>query len=305
LEISRRLGCSRSAVSNAVQKHKLDVQNGGYHHKKYSLSSVKLALATSQPNQFNHRFINPPETKIYDDFWELPWDEWIMACDTHSPYVDTKIFNKMIQVAQHYGIKNFIHGGDFWDQSQFSFFDIDPEDLTDFSYDVRYSKSILKALDITFKDVRFFLGSHDVRYYKMLMSKGKHQKVKDIWNLLDNDKIQVSQYRFANIGPPGTGWRFNHPKNTVKAGGLSAVRMEAKFNRSMAFAHGHWFGHIMAPDGIHHLVAPGCMADKRRVSYKNAWDTSHDEWVNAFCMVVEKNKPILFSEHTPWGLYLK
>lgn len=211
------------------------------------------------------------------------------------------MFNLMLEVAEKYKIKNFVHAGDFWDQQQFSYFDVDPKDMTDFSYDVSYSKKLVNLLTDAFDDVRFFLGSHDIRYYRMLMSQRKATNITDIWSLLENPKIKVSEYRYCDIGDE---WRINHPKNIVKVGGLPALRLSAKHCRSVVFAHGHWWGVNRDPSGQHYLIAPGCLVDQERVAYASVWDTSHDKWVPGFLMVVDRNKPVLFGADSPWEIYL-
>lgn len=301
-EIAKRLKIHYGSVSHITNGDGIEVRkNGGYHKWLYPLNQIKNAMANHSPNAFNHNILEASQTRLYDDYWKLNWDEFIVAADAHTPFINEKMFNRMLKVAQHYGIKNFIHGGDFWDQSGFSYFETDKEDMTDFSYDVKYSKGVAKVLTDTFKDVRFFLGSHDVRFYRMLMSQNKANNILDIWQLLDNPKIKVSKYRYCDIGKD---WRINHPKNIVKVGGLPAIRMTAKHHRNIVFAHGHWLGYVYAPDGQNVLIAPGCLVDKKRVAYVNAWDTSHDIWVNGFLMVVEKKKFILFSEFSPWEIYL-
>src|SRR4030042_1584279 len=301
--VAEKLGIHKSTVSELAKKHKLDVVvNGGYHNKRYSLSQIQGALqASSQRNGTNSRFIEASDTKIYDDYWKLDWDEFIVAADAHTPYLYSPIYDKMLEVAMKYKITNVVHAGDFWNQDAFSYWWVTKEDSVSFDKEVAYSKKIVNSLTSHFKDVRFFLGSHDIRFWKLLYSQGKYDSYETVWNLLENDQIKVSPYRYCEVG---TEWRINHPKNTVKVGGLPAIRMSAKFNRSVIFGHGHWQGWVWDPSGKHMLVAPGCLCDPRRISYKNCWDTSHDEWVPGFMAVFEKKKAVVFNEQTPWGVYL-
>jgi len=286
-----------------VKTHNLTVnKDHGYHSNKYSFSEIKNALSNSQPNAYNKRFIEQSLGKKYDDYWILNWDEGIVAADAHSPFIHEKIFNLMLEVAHRYKIKNFLHAGDFWNQDQFSSFWISKEDLISFSDEVSHSKKVVKSLTDNFNDVRFFLGSHDTRFWKLLYSIGKADEYNTVWDLLENKKIKTSNYRYCELNET---WRINHPKNTVKVGGLPAIRMNAKFGKSIIFGHGHWQGFVFAPDGKHVLMAPGCLVDPERISYRSLWDTSHDQWVPGFVMIVEKSKFIIFNENSPYGIYLK
>lgn len=301
MEISKKLHIHPSTVSALASRHNLNVQKFGYHNNRYSLSEVKASLENGRGNQNNYRFIEPSATRVYNDFWKLDWDEFIVAADCHSPYLHTPIFDKMMEVANKYNIKKFIHAGDFWNQDQFAYWWVAQEDLVGVDKEIAYSKKIVNVLTKHFDEVRFFLGSHDIRFWKLMYSTGKFSTYDAIWNLLENDKIHVSSYRYCEVGDE---WRINHPKNTVKVGGLPAIRMSAKFNRSVIFGHGHWQGWVWDPSGKHLLVAPGCLCDPQKISYKMTWDTSHDEWVPGFCLVLEKTKLVLFNQNTPWSIYL-
>ncbi len=300
-EISKRLKINSATVSSLARRHNIEVRVLSHHNRKYPFSRIKNCLTTSNPNQFNSRFVNDLKTKIYDDYWQLDWDEFIVACDTHVPYINERIYNRMLEVAMKYGIKNFIHPGDFWNQDQFSSFDIDPEDLVTWSEEIKVGGKVLQSLKSVFDNIHFSLGSHDIRFWLMLLRQGKAESYDMPFALTGIEDIKVSKYRYANIG---TEWRVTHPKSTVRPGGIPSVRLSAKFDRSMCFAHGHWWWLTMDPSAKHYLIAPGCMCDPKKIGYKNAWDTGHDEWTPGFLMVLDKNKPILFKEDSPWGIYL-
>lgn len=209
----------------------------------------------------------------------------------------------MLTLAQKYKITNLIHAGDFWNQDIFSYWWVAKEDLVSFSDEVVYSKKIIQTWSKVFRDMRFFLGSHDARFWRLLYSQGKADNYDDIWNLLEmKHHIKTSPYRYCEVGNE---WRINHPKNTVKVGGLPAVRMSAKFERSVIFGHGHWQGMVWDPSGKHLLMAPGCMCDPNKFAYKCYWDTSHDNWKPGFIMVRDGKRATIFNEDSDWDLYLR
>ncbi len=251
-------------------------------------------------NQYNKRFVIPSTSKIYDDYWKLDWDEFILGCDSHVPHYHEGIYNRMLEFAQKRGIKNFIHPGDFWDQTFAAKFDVAPEDTISISEETGVGKTIIKALKSVFTDIRFTLGSHDIRLWLNLLKQGKNIPFDEAWSLTE-EKVKVSQFRYAEIGDE---WRVTHPRNIMRVGGIPAVRAVAKFNKSIVFGHGHWWGIVTDPSGTHYIINPGCLVDKTRVAYKNLWDTSHDEWVCGFLAVVDRNKPILLKEDSPWEIYL-
>jgi len=285
-----------------AKKYDLKVKKLSYHDRRYSLSEIQKTLSGAQTaNSFNRRFLEPIKSRTYNDYWVLNWDEGIVCADAHSPFLHRKIFDRLLQIANHYKIKNLLHAGDFWNQDQFSYFWIDKKDMPTWDKEISFSKDLAKSLTDNFDDVRFILGSHDTRFWKLLNSMGKGEEYETVWKLLENPKIKTSDYRYCEINEH---WRVNHPKNTVKVGGLPAIRMNAKFNKSIIFGHGHWQGYVYAPDGKHILMAPGCLVDPEKIAYRSLWDTSHDQWVPGFALILERNKFLLFNENSPYGIYL-
>jgi predicted phosphodiesterase len=302
IEISRRLKIHHATVCEIAKKHNLQIVKDGYHHIKYSLSEIEKSLSIGQPNQYSKGFDDLPSTKTYNDYWKLPWDEFIVGADIHSPYFYLPIIERLLEVREKYKIKKIILAGDTWNQDSFSTWWVAKEDLVKFDEEVEASKKIVNLLTDNFDDVRFFLGSHDIRFWRLLYSQGKFESYDTIWNLLENKKIKVSPYRYCEINDE---FRVNHPKNVVKVGGLPAIRMGAKFNRSVIFGHGHWQGYTWDPSGKHMLMAPGCLCDPQKIAYKCTWDTSHDEWIPGFILVRDRVRATIMNEKSDWDLILR
>lgn len=290
-----------------ADKYNLTVRPISYHDKRYSLSQIEKCLrigASRSTNVFNLKFTESLQLKTYNKFWKLDWPEFILGSDTHAPFVHPKIFDLMLKVRDKYKIPNFIHPGDFFDELCFNTFPTSPEDNIDWNDEMTSAKEICKVLTDHFKEVYFTLGNHDVRFWKLLIaqSKATNKSWEVCWKLLDNNKIHYSKYRYAEINGY---WRLTHPKSAIRIGGAPAMRIRAKYDRSMIFAHGHWYGEIPDPSGKYYLIAPGCLCDPNKIGYVRAWDTAYDEWHPGFLMVVERKKHILFDLNSPWGIYLK
>ncbi len=302
-EIASKLNIHPTTITDIVKRKKLEIRNKeSYHNRLYNINDiVKWLMNCPVRNQYTAKWVDVALTKTYDKYWKLDWDEFIVGCDTHVPHYNEKIINRLLEVRNKYKIKNFIHAGDFFDQNTFSQFVVEPEDIVPWEVEVKEAKKLVDTFTNEFKDVRFFMGSHDVRFWLMLLRQGKAIDYNMPFKMLENEKIKTSKYRYCEIGKE---WRINHPKNVVKVGGFPSIRMSAKFQRSIIFGHGHWAGLTKDPSGHHYLIAPGCLCDPLRIAYKNMWDTSHDNWSPGFVLIVEKTKPILFLEDSPWEIYL-
>lgn len=300
MEIAKRLKINNGTVSSIAKRYDLKIKDGGYRNKKYSLSEIQKYLGLSNFNGFNKRFLDYPK---YNDFWKLEIPESIIGGDTHCPFIHTEIFNLMAKVASRYGIKTFIHAGDFFDELQFSDFPTSPEDLIDTDTEQLEANAIIEELHNYFNNMYFIQGNHDVRLWKQFIKAGKATKNswKTIWNLLDKNIIKTSQYRYLELNGY---WRITHPKNIIKVGGLPAIRLRAKVDMSLVIAHGHLYGEVPDPSSKYYIINPGCLCDPEKIGYANVWDTSHDLWHPGFMMVVERTKHILFDLNSPYGIYL-
>lgn len=209
----------------------------------------------------------------------------------------------MLNIRQKYGIENLVYSGDFFDELTFSDFETSPEDIVDFDQEIEAAQKIVRILKSEFKHLYFTMGNHDVRFWRKMIRAGKAKNTtwKVIWNLVDKD-LEISKYRYCEINDY---WRVTHPKFAMKLGGFPIIRLRAKFDKSLVISHGHWWGLLQDPSARFYLIAPGCLCDPKKIAYVSSWDTSYDIWKPGFLMVMERTKPILFEENSPWGLYLK
>ena len=300
-QIAKLLKIDRSTVNSIGRKYDLPIKKEGYNKWYYNIEDIKSALARGHLNSTNQRFINPTPTKEFTDFWRLDWDEFIVGADLHVPLINEEIFNNMLKVAESLKIKKFIHAGDFFDQATFSSFDTYQEDLIDWGNEIKSAKATYKILANTFDEVKFFMGSHDLRFWRMLNKAGKATNFNSAFIQAEIPGQDTSRYRYAEVG---TEWHLTHPRNVVKINSIPMLRIGAKYQRSIVAGHGHWWGIYRDPSGTHYQVAPGCLTDVRKHAYATLWDTSHDRWTPGFLAVVERNKPILFANDSPWGIYL-
>lgn len=302
-EISHKLGIHKRTVSQIADKFNFSVDKTIYHAPKYKIDDIKCGIVSGEgSNRTKIKLLEESGTKIYDKYWKLHWEEFMVGCDTHSPFTNEKLFNRMLEVALHYKVKHFIHAGDFFDQLAWSQFELSQGDMVKFEDELEYSKKIVDSLLAVFEDVYFFVGSHDLRFWRVSMMLGKEQNYDTPFKLLDRPQIKTNNYRYAQVGSE---WHITHPRNVVKLGTINSERLSAKHGRSVIFAHGHTWGHTMDTSGKHHIIASGGFFDTKKIAYKSLWDTSYPQWVGGFTMIVEKVRPILFGEHTPWGIYLK
>jgi len=301
-QIADKLKINKGTISTLSKRHNIPAR-GDYHHRSYPLQEIERALSLGNPNKFNARFIEP-ETHLFNDFWKLDWQESCIISDAHSPFFNARMFDRLLEFAIKRNIKRCLHAGDFFDHptcSKWPMMSIDEAPST--AFQERETKNLYKTLTEVFTDLRFLMGTHDLRYWKAIVAGGHQDDFSSPFQKIDCDPNQVSRFPYAEIGNE---WYISHPHSVVKVGGIPSVRMSAKHERSIMVAHGHLMGFDFNPSGRHVVVNLGCMLNREKIAYKMLQDTSHGEWIVGFGVILDPDKPtfLLFNEYSPWEIYL-
>jgi len=299
-QIADKLKINKGTISTLAKRHNIPAQ-GDYHHRSYPLQEIEKALSLGNPNKFNARFIEP-ETHLFTDFWHLDWKQCCIISDTHAPFFNARIYDRLFEIATKRKIRQCIHVGDFFDNPTFSKWPMmSIDEAPSLAFQIKETKKLHDEMSKVFPELYFLMGTHDLRYWRMIVSQGKHDDFSSPFDLIGCK--HVSRFPYAEIGQE---WRVSHPHNVVKVGGIPSVRMTAKHDRSILVAHGHLMGYEFSPNGKHVIINMGSMVNREKVAYVNLQDTSHPIWVNGFVVLLEPNKPkfLLCNEYSPWEIYL-
>lgn len=294
-QVAKELGIHSATVYALARKHNLKKEKiGKYFH--FDPNDILTALKSAKAsNSFNMRFREQynEEFKTHDflDFFSIEANDFIVASDSHVPYIHTETVELLLAIAEKYSIKTLIHAGDFWDQNWASQYLTDPEDLCSVDFEISAGKYLIQQFKKYFKEIYFICGTHDIRFWKRLIENAKPQPFDIAWRLTGEDGIKMSRYRYAEVN---NYWRITHPANTVKIGTKSAIDLFAKYQKSLIIGHGHWWGIEQDPSGSNYFIYSGCLCDPVKIAYKNLWDTSHRNWKNGFVVVRNKYIPELF-----------
>ena len=236
----------------------------------------------------------------------LPYDNYMISCDYHSPYHSEIYINRLLQIADKFKIRKNIIVGDLFDMdfAKWALFkqakDEGEEENTLDKESVRV-EPVIQALDY-FDENELVTGNHEFRPDRLTggVIQGRHV-MRLFWGDDFARKINVSAYDKLWIGDE---WLLVHPRSYSQIGGSVAVRLTEKFCCNVINAHGHFVALRFNRSGQHMGIDLGGMFDINKIEYINKKTTTHPFWNNGFGMIYN-GKFYHFHEGTDWNFWLR
>lgn len=189
----------------------------------------------------------------------------LIIFDTQIPFQDAGFLNKCLELAQAWGIKQGISGGDLLNMAAFSMFKEKP-DVKIWAKERDAAIKTLEALHSFIPSWLFIMGNHEAFLIKSLAEQIGHE---DILRLLDSPEgFKATDYYYCIVRfGKGPDWRVSHPRNISVIHGRIPQRLCEKFHCNIASGHGHLAG--MTPDYSGKYVAcdVGITCDPARLDY--------------------------------------
>jgi len=231
----------------------------------------------------------------------IPIDDYMVSCDHHSPYFSEVWENRLIAIADRFGIRKHIVIGDLFDMDFIKKHpDFDGVEKSTLDKEVYYSDPALKALDY-FDENYLITGNHERRVN--LSTEGKVQAKhlfglfgKEIWDR----KFKYSVYDKMFVGD---NWMVVHPRSYSQISTSVAKRLAEKYKKNIINSHGHFVGMTYERSGTYLAIDLGGMFDIRKIDYINLRTTTHPFWKNGFGMLRE-GKFWHFTDETDWSYWL-
>jgi predicted phosphodiesterase len=258
------------------------------------------------------RFISNDDVEKYNKELHVSGD-WMLTGDWHSPFYDVDLIEKLLAIADRFGIKQIVIAGDFGDLHAFSPF---KDGGRDWKWEKAKLRNLIKVLIGNFKKVIWLMGNHDLRFWKQLQGMGAED---DIFELViqaeTTNKIQYSTYPYAIINES---WMITHPASYSRLQTRNSFFLSSKYmpklmekgqspNGRYGFIsyHGHQGGTGFDPSGMVETVDGMGMFEPAKVRYRTMRITTHPEWQAGF-MMLRKNFLYRFPKHTTdWDFWLE
>ena len=240
------------------------------------------------------RLVEAPEMEKFDKELHLKGD-WMIAADWHIPYHDAELVEKMIMVAEKFGIKKLVKPGDFMELDAFKIY---LDKTASWEYEKTKSRNVLKSLLSYFDEDVWLIGNHEVRMWKRLQGMGDEE---DIFQMvLDAElirKVKYSTYPYAVINES---WLVVHPKSYSRVQARNAYFLASKYlprlvergkspngKYGIVAFHGHLGGFGTDVSGRFEVADGMCMVDSDKVAYKKIKVDTSPEWRPGFFMLLD------------------
>jgi len=240
------------------------------------------------------------EIKFYEAD-AIPMDDYMISCDHHSPFFSEVYENRLIAIADRFGIRKHIIIGDLFDMDFIKRHPVfEGEEILGIEGEAYHSDPIINLCDY-FDENYLITGNHERRVGIQTAAKIQAKHLfglfgKEVWD----NKFRYSIYDKLFIGED---WMVVHPVSYSQISTAVARRLAEKFNKNVINSHGHFVGMTYERSGKYLAVDLGGMFDIRKIAYINLRTTSHPVWKNGFGMLRD-GKFWHFIDETDWNYWL-
>ena len=277
--------------------------------KHESLSRYRRQIAEKKSNAECREYqaiFDKCAPKQWTDHPKL-YGDWLVLNDIHLPFINIRLLDKALQVAEILKLKQLAILGDLVDFESVSKFDFGGEQF-DLMEELFIARDYLKEMEKRFDRIVFIRGNHDERAIKTL-KKIKHiletnlkateyaayQAILGInvsdtpWHqykhFFESDKVEVSNHAKCEFEDKYIGL---HPSSYSRNPPTTEKAFAHKYHRHIIGTHAHMtgLGFDMSADYI--ALQLGGMVDKDLIFYKNMRETTHPDWMPAFGWIYNK-----------------
>jgi len=267
-------------------------------NREFTYNQIDLA---SRRYRVNEKFIPLDKEIVLYKAETIPMDDYMISCDDHSPFYSEIYENRLLAIADRFGIRKHIKIGDMFDMDSIKRHPVlDGEKPLGLDGEVFHSDPVIKACDY-FDENILITGNHERRIGIQTEARIQARHLfglfgKDIWE----KKFKYSIYDKLFIGEE---WMVVHPVSYSQISTSVAKRLAEKFKRNVINSHGHFVGMTYERSGTYLAIDLGGMFDARKIAYINLRTTTHPIWKNGFGML-RNGKFWHFTDETDWDYWL-
>ena len=257
--------------------------------------------AVQRYRPFNFYIEEDKSTITFYESDTLPMDDYMIGCDDHSPCHSALYENRLLSIAQFFGIKKRIEVGDLVNQDYAKKWPkLEGGADGDLDKEIAQSEPLFKALDY-FEEIYLIRGNHESRVTRITDGKIQAKHILALFGQKIHDKFKYTPYDKVFIGDT---FMAVHPKSYSQISGSTAVRLAEKYHRHVLNAHGHFIALRYDRSGKYMGIDLGGLFDPQKVDYINLQTTTHPAWNQGFGMIY-RGKFWHFHEGTDWDFWEK
>ena len=248
---------------------------------RYGMKFITLKRRLQELNAKQH---NPDDTRHnWVDHLRITTNDMVFISDIEIPDQHEELMEYARQIGKIYEIPNCMWAGDVLASDQFSAWPVTWQDTEMGSYEagLKTAKNYFTDFAKVYQNQFFISGNHDERLSRATGGQ--------LWlgNLFDIPNFIFSRYPFALINSSRGIVRVTHPKNfsedAIGLGRKLIAKMPIPSHLIMAHTHQGQRG--WSKNGVHEIIALGCMRDPLKTQYKSIVDNTYGEWNPGFAFM--------------------
>lgn len=232
-----------------------------------------LGITRGVPRSFKPRYDNPPVIK----------DECLITCDEQIPFHDGDFMNRVLEIANLWGIEQGISAGDTLNMTAFAHFIHKPEDT--WKEEKAVAMDVFTSMQQAVKKWLMLAGNHTMQLIKALSEQIDMDDL--IWILQKPRGFTATDYYYCIVYVSGSKWRITHPRNISVFHARVPQRLCNKYSCNIAAGHGHLVGMLPSEGGQYTAVDIGICADPMRLDYAAVRDTTRPA-MNQGALILKK-----------------
>lgn len=244
---------------------------------------IKFVTLKRRLQEMKASLPNPDDTRpSWNHYLRITTDDMVFISDIEIPDQHEKLMEYAKEVGKIYEIPNCMWAGDVNASDQFSNFPVTWQ-VKQEAYEANIATTRRYFLSYAEVYNQFYIeGNHDNK-----LNRETDGQVHLGMFFQDMPNFTFSRYPFAFINTSRGLVRVTHPKqfseNAIDLGRKLISKMPIPSHLIMAHTHQGQRG--WSKNGVHEIIALGCMRDPLKTQYKNIVDNTYGEWQPGFAMM--------------------
>ena len=292
--------------------------------------SVKLSRL-KKDGKLEESSVPPSRQELWTSPLQTQGDAVVLS-DVEAPYQNSEFINRVLDLADTWGVKTLHLAGDLLHHSSLSAWGSEwtqqqeevAEKILDFIQSLKgksrdegikvleesglvkdggYSGEIGEARKVfrsmsSFKEIVVDLGNHDDRLLRTLNQAVNPVELLHQMDVDKDSRWKIAPYYYSLVETEQGIFRVTHPRGAAQS---TAIALSVQFHQHIIMGHSHRWAINRDPSGKFWAIQTGCCVDERRLAYVMQRDAKRDAHILG-ATIIRGGYPFVLSPESPWDL---
>jgi hypothetical protein len=222
----------------------------------------------------------------------LDSDNCLLLFDIHAPLQHAPWINRVMDLADRWGVHDLGIGGDLVDFSSICYWGRSVG--IEWADEIEAGEAMLRTFKQRFKRVVYCGGNHEWRMVRKLDSSARMIDVLRMFT--DSFGVTATNRQWFTLRSKGVEFVIAHPGNYSRIPGSVASKLASKYRTNVIAGHTHLWAQTRDVSNGWWVIDGGCCLDAQRVGYLSDRMTTNPNSVLG-AVIVRQGVPVLLGEH--------